>query len=141
MNTKLFIILAGAVFYCSSVFSSNCDLALKQIQYFTSSSSEYKVQLEITNACAPDIYIKRELSDINLKIFKKEQLIASHYFRSGLWHPKSSKFFLRNTDPFKTGCLKGMRSVFIDIKKNFLTSRDGVFLNLENGENLNFDCN
>jgi hypothetical protein len=136
LNT--FILLGALLWKCPSF--AVCEFKMKKIHYIPALQQQYQIKISIKEACAANEQYKRELSQVELTLYKNNKAIFSQTFDQGLWQPKSKKFFLKNNRKIASGCLKGSKSITINLKNYALNSLSGKYLNLFNGHQYGFSC-
>jgi hypothetical protein len=136
---RLLILMLSAKLIIFTCYAS-CDVHIKGVDYYYGTNDLYQINLKIDDICSKGYAFKRELSKIRLDLYRKNVKVFSKVFDRGLWMPSSSKFFLESNKVFTKGCLKGTKSITIDLTNKYLNSIVGLYLNFKTGETLNLKC-
>jgi len=138
--SRKLIIAIGTTISCPFAFS-NCELQMRNIDYFHQSGSKYKIRLLIEEACSENIIYKRKIKNITLELFNEKHKIQTFFFNEGHWLPTHSRFHLKTNTSFMKGCFKGSKNITLNLQDNILNSTSGLYLNLKTGEHLKLNCN
>lgn len=137
--SKLKCICLWGIFYSPLIFSA-CDLEMKNVSYFHQGKTQYKVSIKISQACAQDSFSKRTIQNVELSIHNQTKKISTIKYDEGFWMPGQKRFLLKRKEAIPEGCLKGNKTLQLNLKKNFFNSLEGLYLNLENGYSSGFKC-
>jgi len=132
-------LILGSVMLSPSCFC-DCDLEMNDITFYNLQGDDYKISLQIKKVCAPKISYTRSIKDISLKVFLKNKEILSAQFASGLWSPSDNSFNLNvlKEDPY--GCFPKLDSLFLNLKKNYLTSPQKYYLSFKDSSSYGLSC-
>jgi hypothetical protein len=113
---------------------------MSTIRYFQDNGAHYKISLDITQVCSPNMVYKRTLKDIKMAIYKGGQKLYTQNFKSGFWMPSQEKFYFKTKNAIENDCFEGASNLSINLKTNTLNTVKGHYLNLSSGKSLKLTC-
>lgn len=135
-----FIFLTIWATLCCPFSLASCDLKINNASYFFNNGASYKVNMNVVEACSSNIVYKRNITKIEMNIFKDDKKLLSYTFSNGLWMPSQSKFYFKFSEPLTHGCFKGAKTLMLNLKSNVINSINGHYFNLFSGDSLNINC-